>query len=503
MAVSTPVVADEEPTLAQPAGGASRWLPWLGPLAVTLIGGLLRFIQLGRPDKIVFDETYYIKDALALLRFGHEVNAVDGADQLLLDSNGDPWSVPLFLDSASFIVHPPIGKWTIALGELTFGATPFGWRFMVALLGTLSVLLLARAVWLLTDNWVWGSVAGLLLAIDGMAIVMSRTAVLDGVLAFFVLAAFLALVKDRLWVRARDLPVSAWSWWRPYRYVAGIMLGLACAVKWSGLWYLVAFGLMTVLWEVGRRYRAGVSGLVTLIKDGLPAIVAIVAVAVVVYLLSWAGWFAGDGGYNRDWAGDGPLAALQSLLHYHSEMWNFHTTLTSEHSYQSPAWGWLIQARPTSFFFESFGSDACHSGTCAQEVIALGNPIIWWAAILALLHQTWRWFAVRDWRSGAVVLGVVAGWAPWLLYPDRTIFAFYSVVLVPFSIAALTLSLMQISNGRMPASRPDSGRVLRLVIVALFLLGCVVLSWYFYPIWSGTVIDNADWSSRMWFSSWV
>ena len=119
--------------------------------------------------------------------------------------------------------------------------------------------------------------------------------------------------------------------------------------------------------------------------------------------------------------------------------------------------------------------------------------------------ETWssRWFAVRDWRSGAVVLGVVAGWAPWLLYPDRTIFAFYSVVLVPFSIAALTLSLMQISNGRMPASRPDSGRVLRLVIVALFLLGCVVLSWYFYPIWSGTVIDNADWSSRMWFSSWV
>ena len=463
---------------------------------MTALGGVLRFQDLGRPHAFVFDETYYAKDGLSLLEFGYEQGFVKKANDLILAGNGtiDPeW----FTGEASYIVHPPVGKWLIAGGEAVFGATPFGWRFAVALFGTLTILVLARAVLRLTGSAVWATVAGLLLAIDGVAIVMSRTAVLDGFLTFFVVLAFALLLIDRDWARSGRTPGS---WWRPWRLLAAVSLGLACGVKWSGLWFVAAFLVMTVLWDAARRHREGRSWLWSVVGDAVPTAITMLGIIVVVYLATWWGWFASDSAWDRnlDPTG-GPVAALRSLADYHSQMWGFHNNLSSEHSYQSSAFGWLVQARPTSFFYEGTATD-CASGRCSEAVTALGNPLIWWAGCLALLHQLWRWVARRDWRSGAVLAGVAAGWLPWLLFPDRTIFAFYSVVVVPFVVAALTLSLSEFV-------RPDRHALVherrRVVGVAAFLLACIALSAFFYPVWSAELIDYDAWSARMWLPTWV
>ncbi|MFN8125507.1 MAG: phospholipid carrier-dependent glycosyltransferase [Candidatus Nanopelagicales bacterium] len=464
---------------------------WLGPLAVTALGGILRFQELGRPHAFVFDETYYAKDGLSLLTFGYEQGFVDKADKKILAGDGtvDPgW----FTGDPSFIVHPPVGKWLIGLGEAAFGATPMGWRLAVAVLGTLTILIVARAVLRLTGSALWGTVAGLLMAIDGMAIVMSRTAVLDGILTFFVVAAFACLLVDRDWARAGRTPGV---WWRPWRLLAAVCLGLACGVKWSGIWFVAVFCLMTVLWDVGRRAR-DTRWWAALLRSGVPTALTMLSIIVVVYVASWAGWFAGADAWDRTWndAG-GVVGSLSSLLHYHSEMWDFHNGLTTDHSYQSSAFGWLVEARPTSFFYEDPGG--CDSGQCSQAVTALGNPVIWWSGTLALLYQLWRWLAHRDWRSGAVLAAVVAGWVPWLLFPDRTIFTFYAIVILPFLVMGLTLSLAQFV-------RPDDRNVrIRVGVVTVFLLACVGVSGFFYPIWSAEVIDYATWSQRMWLPTWV
>lgn len=470
---------------------------WLGPLAVTALGGVLRFNDLGRPHAFVFDETYYAKDGLSLLEFGYEQGFVEGANEKILTSDGtvDPtW----FTGEASYIVHPPVGKWLIAAGEAIFGATPLGWRVAVALLGTLTILLLARAVVRMTGSAIWGTAAGLLLAIDGMAIVMSRTAVLDGMLTFFVVAAFACLLVDRDWARSGR---TAGSWWRPWRLLAAVCLGLACGVKWSGIWFVAVFAIMTVLWDVSRRRRRGEALIPAFLRDAVPTAVTMLSIVAVVYVATWAGWFASTDAWNRTWdETGGALAALKSLWHYHSEMWSFHNNLSSEHSYQSSAFGWLVQARPTSFYYESPGI-GCESGRCAEAVTALGNPLIWWAGVLAIGYQLWRWIAHRDWRSGAVLGAIAAGWIPWLLFPDRTIFTFYAVVIAPFLVAALTLSLAAVASpDRAPHGRSNAPRV---VAVAAFLLACVAVSAFFYPIWSSQLIDYSAWSARMWWPTWV
>ncbi len=476
-----------------------RALSWAGPLAVTALGGALRIADLGNPKAFVFDETYYVKDAWSLLQNGYEQSAVDGADDKILAA-ADPGSVTVFTDSAAFIVHPPVGKWLIAAGEAVFGLNPAGWRVAVAVLGTLSILILARAVRRMTGSTLWGTVAGLLLAIDGLGIVTSRVAILDGLLMFFVLAAFALLLIDRDRSRAGGF---AGHWWRPWRLWAAVALGLACGVKWSGLWYVAAFGLLTVAWDVSRSRPRGVARLHAWLADGIPAALTMLAVAAATYIASWYGWFASEDAWSRNWAAEGGMFdSLRSLNHYHQEMLDFHNNLDTEHSYQSSAFGWLVQARPTSFYYETPGAEQCESGDCSAAITALGNPIIWWAAVLAMLHQLWRWIAHRDWRSAAALVGVAAGWVPWLVYPDRTIFSFYSIVFLPYLIVALTLSLAVVANPDQGRERPPDRRV-RWVVVGIFLLACIAVSWYFYPIWSAGIIDQQDWSARMWLPSWI
>ena len=499
-----------------PAGG---WRGWVGPLVALVVAAVLRIPNLGRPADFAFDETYYAKDALSLLRFGTEQAMRQDANDLLLASDGNPWTVAPFEAGPAYVVHPPFGKWVIAAGEAWLGVTPTGWRIGVLIAGLLAVVAVARIARRLLRSNLWGTVAGLLMAIDGLAIVMSRTAVLDNILMVCVVGAFGALLIDRDRVRRRvaealpggtdpsvyfrdvSPPIPAIRAWR---VVAMVLLGLACGVKWSGVWFVVAFGLLTVLWDVGLRRTLGVRSpwITTLWRDALPTAVLWVAVVAVVYVATWTGWLVTDTGYYRDWAASQASSivpdALRSLWHYHAEALRFHTTLTSPHSYSANAWGWPVLARPTSFFYEE--EPTCGATKCAQEVLALGNPIIWWAAAVALVHQLWRWAARRDWRAGAVLAGFLAGWLPWLLFQERTVFSFYAIVFLPFTILALTLSLATVRGraGRSPL-RNNAG----IVAVTAFFVLALMASAFFYPIWTAESIPYELWNLRMWFPSWV
>lgn len=495
---------------------ADRLWGWLGPLAVTLLAGALRFHRLGSPRAFVFDETYYAKDAYSLLRFGYEQETVRRANARILNGKTD-----IFTGEPSFIVHPPFGKWLIGAGEALFELAPFGWRFAVALFGTISVLLMARIVRRMTRSTLLGCTAGLLLALDGLHFVASRTALLDGLLMFWVLAAFGCLVVDRDRSRSRlAARVSSTSdgargpgssaGLRPWRFAAGVCLGLACATKWSGLFYVAAFGVLAVAWDAGARRAVGVRHplLGALRRDALPGFGSLVVTSVVVYTASWAGWLASSGGYDRTWAQNRDTAwpwipdALRSLWHYHAGMRQFHVDLRDDHAYESNPWGWPLLARPVSFFYESpkRGDQGCTVDTCSREVLALGTPALWWAAIPALLLMLWLWTARRDWRAGAALAGVAAGWLPWFFFAERTIFSFYSVVFAPFVVLAITLALATVLGARDASARR---RTWGAAIAGGYVLLAVANFAYIYPILAAEVIPLGDWQERMWFPSWI
>ena len=201
-ASAQPAAAADPPSALRarmvPAMPGSAFWAWAGPLLVTAFGTFLRFNRLSVPNAIIFDETYYVPDALGILRFGVEHNYVSTRNSLLVRGNSH-----IFTTGGEFVVHPPVGKLLIAFGEWTFGLNSFGWRFATALIGSLAILLLARITRRMTRSTLLGCVAGLLMALDGLEFVMSRTALLDIFLMFWVLAAFGCLVVDRDHTRAR------------------------------------------------------------------------------------------------------------------------------------------------------------------------------------------------------------------------------------------------------------------------------------------------------------
>ena len=173
--------------------------------------------------------------------------------------------------------------------------------------------------------------------------------------------------------------------------------------------------------------------------------------------------------------------------------------LDSDHSYKSSAWSWPVMTRPTSFYYEA-PTGTCGADRCSEEVLALGNPIIWWAGLLALLHNAWRAVAGRDWRSGALLAGYLAGWVPWLIFHGRTIFTFYAILLVPFLAGMLAISLASLAGG------PDASVARRkrgILAVGAFLLLVLVATWFFLPIWTGEVLPYEQWDWRMWMPTWV
>ena len=101
-----------------------KFLDRFGIWAILAAGAILRLWNLGYPHKLVFDETYYVKDAWTLSSAGHELAWPPNPNEAF--EGGD---VNGYLDTPSYVVHPPLGKWIISIGMRIFGAeNSFGWR---------------------------------------------------------------------------------------------------------------------------------------------------------------------------------------------------------------------------------------------------------------------------------------------------------------------------------------------------------------------------------------
>ena len=503
---------------------------WIGPLIVTAFAGFLRFYRLTVPHAVMFDETYYIKDAWSILQHGVEwivtpspTSNPDYVNNLILSGQTHIFQACSGTSCGEYVVQPPVGKLLIAVGEWLFGLTTLGWRFPSAVFGTLAVLVLCRVARRMTRSTLLGCIAGLLLALDGLEFVLSRIGILDIFLMFFVLAAFAALVVDRDVSRSRlaeavvlrpgDESGPALGI-RKWRVAAGVLIGLACASKQDAIWYLIAFIFLCVAWDTGARRTAGIVNYTrgALVRDGKWLWLTLGVIPLVTYIATWSGWLITSTGYDRNYAANNGtnfpvISALYSLFEYHKEMLHFGVTLSSHHPYMSQPWTWFVMSRPISFDWRSFTDPAgLHvaakntTGPYVQEVLAIGNPAIWWITIPVIMFCLGWWLTRRDWRAGVAVLGVAAGWASWLPFVSRTKFFYYAAEFEPFMILCIVLCLGLILG---PASARLLRRALGSLVVGGYVLAVLVLFWYFYPILSDKVIPYSDWYNHMWYAGWI
>jgi dolichyl-phosphate-mannose-protein mannosyltransferase len=530
------------------------FIGWSASIGVALLALFLRLWHLGKPHVFEFDETYYAKDAWSMANFGYVRDYTEKANDNILNGQvTGQWK-----DDPSMIVHPEVGKWLIALGEKAFGMDPFGWRIASAVVGALMVLVMCRLARRLTGSTMLGLVAGLLLSLDGLHFVLSRLALLDIFVAFFLLCGVHCVVADRDWHRAKmarltPTQVTGSRGWgpvrgllfRPWLLLGGVCWGLAVGSKWEAAYPLAAFGVLVWLWSAGARRSFGVRWPVvkSALVDGVPAFVSLVLVALFVYVVSWTGWlihahqyeehlsstqytrFVAEGktcddpnkenddrwptASEPDAHGLGEIVqSLRSLWYYHHDVYEFHTHFLncSSHIYASKPSGWLLMNRPVGVAADTDikpgtqGCDAPAGSDCLRQVLLLGNPTLWWGGCLALVFALVMWIGARDWRYGVTIVGAASTWLPWLQYDDRPIFLFYAIITLPFVVLALTLAMGSLIG---PSTEPSPRRTAGVIVSgAFFVLVLVNFAW-FWPIWTDQLLTHSEWLDRIWFSRWI
>ena len=449
---------------------------------VTVAGAAVRLAGITTPAGLVFDEIFYARNAC---RFVIDT-AQCGIDDLVSGA------------------HPPLGNWLIGIGIRLFGYDEFGWRIASAAAGTLAIALLYLLVRRLLARHVpapaatvGATAAAALLATDFLHLVQSRVAMLDSFVTLFVVAAVLFVMLDggrRRGPRGDDLDAARWlrrvSLGRPWRLAAGLALGAAVAVKWSGGYVAVGLVVLLVAWEIAAargvddgRSGAGNAFGRAMRRELLPSLVLLGLVPVVIYVASYAGRVEG-GLLALPWRGG---SAWREIGEHQLAMLRFHLGLAGDHPYESAPWSWLLLKRPVAYSFMD--------GTGGyREVLAIGNPLTWWSGAVALVAVTVRWI-----RAGAqlarpeVVLlaAALSTYLPWLVLSGSRsqVFIWYLLPTIPFLYGVLGLLAAL-------AWRSTVGRITTGLAVAAVAASFV----FFYPVLTAAPLSPDDWRSRIWFT---
>ncbi len=445
-AARPPRDAPLDPTTSPSAPGpavVSRRTAKLLPAVVGLASLLVRLPRLSKPGAFVFDEIFYAPDANDLLRFGIEQGQVK---------------------------HPPLGKWLIAGGIRIFGFTPFGWRIASVVAGALAAAIIASAALRLTKRWELGALAGVLVSLDGIMFTTSRVAMLDIFVGLFLSATAWFVVAA--WEAQPDLA-------RVRRYGIGALLciGLSAGVKWSAAFTLpIVLGEMLVL-----ERRLAAPGRLRLRGYGRALGLAVLLPAV-IYVAAFVPTFV-----TRSDA----LPPSQFIKNQ-EDILGFHEGLKPRNPYAVPAYNWLLQTEPAALYRQICQpAQGPSSPTCPTvdhptevRVLAVANPVGWWAAVVAgvVLLGLVAWLA--RWRALLLLLLGLSQWVPWMLI-SRPPYSFYETGLIPLMALWVPAVLVELPR-RWAAALAG---VLGLAVVAMFA--------FLYPLFTAIPLSVSAAHGRM------
>lgn len=327
--------------------------------------------------------------------------------------------------------HPPLSKLLIAVGVRLCGFHSWGWRVVPAAFGVLLVASLYVLGLLATGRPRVGLAVAGLAAVDSMFLVESRIAKPE---IFLVTFGVLAYASGWLAVRT-----GRWGWW----LVAGAAAGAACATKWTGLAVLATLAAL-VLWGMRTGSARG------------PWWALVLSLAVLppgVYAASYLPHFARG-------------ESLLDVLRLQTSMYRYHATLQATHPYASPWWSWPLLLRPMWYYYES-------SGGWMKGIFAVGNPVVWWAVVPAVLVSIPQ--ARHSPVHGFALVGFALNYLPYA-FIGRLLFVYHFTPALPLGYLALATALE-----RLAAARPGWVRGYWLAAALVFAYQFPVLTAYPVP----------------------
>ena len=422
-----------------------------------------------------------------------------------------------------FDPEPPLSKLIIASGEWLYGLwratfegahgdfadlgfNTYGWRIMSCIFGSLCVPLMYLFAHRLWANRVFALTAAVLTCFDGMFFVQSRIGMIDIFPIFLIMLAYTLFLVHLDSRSERDAIVTL--------LLTGLAISLAIAAKWISLAALATIVFFLVMRPTLRRVGLSMGSWSWGLTEGpgLPggarsslyvpaALVAFVALPLVIYLASWIPFFTRGQFHN-----------LGDLWEYQRQAYEYHANLKATHPYGSPWFSWPFLYRPVAYYYEYQGLGADHftGHPLVAGIVNLGNPLIWWASIPAVLSLPYFVLRHRSFPAALILVGFVSQYLPWARI-TRVIFLYHMFGGLIFMLLALAFVLARMHQaGPVRIDYFDDHAVLSTRWLVPAFLGLVVLTFlFFYPIWTGLPIsDNAylgdlQHLGKMWLPTWI
>lgn len=339
---------------------------------------VLLLIGLATPQKFVFDEVHY----------------VPAARQMLAPAKTSPMLNPM---------HPPLAKELMALSIRTFGDNAFGWRYPGTLFGALAVVAIYLCGLALFKAQGPAIAAAVLALLNQMLAVAARIATLDVFALGFGLLAIAAFMHGY----RRQRPHSLFA-------LAGIGFGLATACKWSGLFpwatALAVVGLVRLLqhWQTSFADPTEDDWYSPEFWPELRTwqiVICLCLLPALCYLATFVplhGWSVGA------------ILEAQRRIFAGSV-----TTAIADHTYMSAWPSWPLLVRPVWLLFDK--ADEQH----IAAVVLLGNPLVLWPGLLALLVCLYDFVAARRSAAFLILVFYLGCYLPWALLPRALSFLYY------------------------------------------------------------------------------
>ena len=423
-------------------------------LILYVVSQILFLINIQFPRGLNFDEFHY----------------VPSAKQYLSGQENQNWE------------HPPLGKLIMAVGIGLFGDQPLGWRVMSTVFGSLTLVgtyLWALALFSEAGLALW---VALLTLFNHLLYVQARIGMLDTFMMAFIvwaLAAFTASFNVE-----RSLQST-----KRLLLFAGAMFGLGVGCKWFTVipwWSCLLLVIVVRLlqswqmqfaeakvtdWYLPEQWR-GVKWTDWFVYLGI--------VPVIFYFLTFIPMFTIQK----------PPIGLWDLFSMQAKMFDGQLRVVNSHPYMSGWADWPLMKRPIWYAFDK------ESGLpeSVRGVILLGNPLIMWSGLLALLVALWGWIIDRRRDAFLVLFFYVAFFSSWVLIPRKVAFYYYYYPAGMSLSLALAYVFLRIEKRFMPRWNWPRWTFLALS-AALFI--------YFFPVLAALKIPADSFRKWMWFSSWV
>lgn len=387
--------------------------------------------------------------------------------------------------------HPHLGKIIIMWSYKLFGVNPFGYRAMGAIAGALMIPVMYALGKKLFKNHYFAMIGATLLAFECMHFVQTRLGTVDSYLVLFIMLTFyfMACYVDM------DLRKTSYFKTLVPLFFSGIFFGCAISVKWIGFYAGagIAFLFFVKIFSQWKSFGYGrivYGGKALAARNSLLTcffcLIFFIAIPALIYSLSYTPIFQIQSAAidNEKFT---IMEMADNIIASQKHMFEYHKGVTQDHPFKSAWYTWPIMYKPVYYYSAPVKAEG-QWGT----IVAIGNPLIWWTGLAALIGTAIVSLRRQDRRGLFIFAGYFSILLPWAVAPRSITFLYHYFGCVPFMILAIVYMASYFME--------DNPKVKK-YINAYVILSILVFA-AFYPAMTGIKVSVDYIELLRWLPSW-